>query len=218
MSLNPTKKARKKPPEPLFPYSDWIAIVMGVIILSRTDGMGHHLGHAGLFFLMLALIARPISFFWNHPLKHRRIIGIFAFATALAHAIYAFLHVLDGNLSTISNMTSRHQWGIWAGIISLMAITPAVITSFPSLQKKLGRRWRQIHLLSVPALTLAAFHTIVIGPHYMAYLPVNILNFWRISGIAIATLFVLLMRRRIFWSVLGFKKDRNVEPKSISEK
>jgi len=205
---NKTKKTKKNIVKPLFPHSDWISVVMGVIVLSKTDGMGHHLGHAGILFLMLALIARPISFFWNQPLKYRRTIGIFAFATALAHAIYALFHVLDGNLVTIFTMTPKHQLGIWAGIISFAAITPAAVTSFPSLQKKLGKRWRQIHLLTVPAVALATFHTVLVGPHYMAmaHVQIEVIDYLRTYGIAILTILVLFMRKRIFWSVLRLKK------------
>ncbi len=201
-----TKRVKKSPVKPLFPYSDWISIVLGIVVLSKTDGMGHHLGHAGIFFLMLALIARPISFLWSQPLKYRRTIGVFAFATAIAHAIYAFTNVLDGSSVTILAMTLRDRWGIWAGIISLAAITPAAVTSFPSLQKKLGKRWRQIHLLSVPAVALAGFHTVLIGPHYMAQFPMNILDYLRTYGIATSVLLVLLMRKRIFWSAIGLRK------------
>ena len=207
-NFKPTKKAKKKPvsAKPLFPFGDWITIITGVFLLSHTDGMGHHLGHASIFLLMLTLIARPISFLWNQPLKHRRTIGILVFATALAHTIYAFSHALDGNFATIFNMTSRHQWGVGAGIISLAAMTPAAITSFKFFQKKLGKKWRQIHLLTVPALAIACLHTILIGPHYLAQFNLDILDLSRTCGMAIATCTVLLMRRRIFWSILGFKK------------
>lgn len=205
-NVNNSDQVKKKRQQPLFPYGDWTTIVMSVFILSQIKGMGHHLGHAGIFFLMLALIARPIRFLWNQPLKHRRAIGIFAFAATLAHAIYAFGHVLNYDLGTILDMTSRHQWGIWAGIISFVVITPAAVTSFQFFQQKLGKKWRQIHLLTVPALALAVLHTVLIGPDYMAQFQIEILDYIRICGIIIMTLLVLLVRRRIFWSVLRVVK------------
>jgi DMSO/TMAO reductase YedYZ heme-binding membrane subunit len=202
------KTVKKKPNKPLFPNGDWITIIAGVIMLSQTKGMGHHLGHVGIFLVMLALIARPVGFLWKQPLQYRRTIGILAFAAALAHTIYATAHVLNSNLTTILDMTSRHQWGIWAGIISLAAMTPAAVTSFPLLQKKLGKKWRQIHLLTIPALGLATFHTVLIGPHYMAKLQIETLDYLRIYGITIMTLLVLLMRKQIFWSIVGLKKKK----------
>ena len=199
-----TKKAKKaKPEKPLFRYGDWVTVVFGVILFSRIDGMGHHLGHAGLFFLMLALIARPVRFLWDQLLKHRRTIGILAFAATLSHAIYATGHVLDSNLGTIWSMSPKHQWGMWAGILALAAMTPAAITSFRRFQQQLGKKWRQIHLLTVPALALAVLHTVLIGPHYMGETTLQIIDHLRIYGILLVGVLVFLMRRPIFWSVLG---------------
>jgi DMSO/TMAO reductase YedYZ heme-binding membrane subunit len=63
-------------------------------------------------------------------------------------------------------MLPMHQLGMAAGIVALVLMTPAALTSFDRLQKSLGQRWRQIHLLSVPALILCAIHTVLIGSHY----------------------------------------------------
>lgn len=200
------KRSNQYQNKALFPYGDWLTVVLGVIILSKTDGMGHHLGHGSLFFLMLALIARPISFLWNQPLKYRRTIGILSFATALAHSIYAYSHILNNDLAKILTMSPGHQWGMWAGIISLAAITPAAMTSFQYLQKKLGKRWRQIHLLTVPALAFAVLHVVLIGPHYLGKVPVTVLNYGCTYGIITIAAIVFLIRKRSFWSILGFKK------------
>ena len=202
-------KAKQKRQQPLFPHGDWIALILGVTVLSQSEGMGHHLGHAGIFFLMLALIARPIRGLWQQPLKHRRAIGIFAFAATLAHAIYAFCHVLNYDPKIILDMTSRHKWGMVAGIIALTVITPAAVTSFRLFQQKLGKKWRQIHLLSVPALALAVLHTVLIGPHYMAQFQIEITDHLRTYAIVIVTLLVFLVRRKMFWSVLRFLKIIN---------
>lgn len=200
------KKVKKKQEKPLFQYGDWAMVIFGVIVLAQTDGMGHHLGHAGVLFLMLALIARPIRPWWDGPLKHRRAIGIFAFAATVAHAIYATNHVLGADLGMILAMSSVHQWGMWAGIISLAGMTPAAMTSFQFLQRKLGKRWRQIHLLTVPALGLAVLHTVLIGPHYMAEFKMEILDHLRTYAMILMSVLVLLMRRQIFLSV--FKSNK----------
>ena len=50
----------------------------------------------------------------------------------------------------------------------LMALmTPAAITSSDWMVTKLGKAWRYLHLLSVPALVLASVHTIAIGSNYL---------------------------------------------------
>ncbi|MGL5835615.1 MAG: response regulator [Waterburya sp.] len=209
-----SKKAKPKQQEkPLFNYGDWISIILAVVVLSQTKGMGHHLAHTGLFLLMLALIARPIRFWWDKPLKYRRTIGILAFAAALAHAIYATFYVLQGNADVLLAMTLKNQLGIGAGLISLAAMTPAAVTSFQHFQKKLGKRWRQIHLLTVPALALAVLHTVLIGPHYMAEFKMETLDYVRTVGVVVVWVLVFLIRRRIFWSTLGLNKLGKHKPK-----
>jgi len=192
------KKAKKpKPEKPLFPYGDWAVVLLGVIFLSRINGMGHHLGHAGLFLLMLALLARPIKGWWGQPLKHRRALGVFAFAATLAHAIYATKNVLDGDLLSMFTMSSMHLWGILTGIISLVLMAPAAATSFQSMQRKLGKNWRKIHLLTVPSLTIAVFHTVLIGPHYLANLNLGMIYQVRTYTVIAAGILVLLIRNKI---------------------
>jgi DNA-binding NarL/FixJ family response regulator/DMSO/TMAO reductase YedYZ heme-binding membrane subunit len=207
----PEKKKTIKPEQLLFKYGDWATVVLAVGVLSQLPGTGHHLGHAGLFFLMLALIARSIRFWWDTPMKHRRAIGIFAFAATLGHAIYASRHVLNYQISTIFSMSWQHQWGLWAGIISLAAMTPAAATSFKYWQQKLGKKWRTIHLWSVPALALAVLHTVMLGPHYLANLNFNPIDFLRSYGIICAGLLVLAMRRQFFWSMLNFTNKKQID-------
>ncbi|BAZ44113.1 conserved membrane protein [Chondrocystis sp. NIES-4102] len=218
------KAAKSKIQKPLFEYGDWITVLLAVAVLSQMNGMGHDLGHAGLFLLMLALIARPIRFFWDAPLKHRRAIGIFAFAATLGHAIYATINVLDADPGIVLAMSPKNQIGILAGVIALGIMTPAAITSFQSLQRKLGKTWRQIHLLTVPALALAVLHTVLVGPHYMLEFKMEFLDHIRTYCVVLVGVLVLLMRKQIFWSVLGLnklgksanKKPINQEAKSLN--
>ncbi len=133
------KAKAKKPPiqqKPLFQYGDWLTIIISVIFLSQVRGMGHHLAHAGLLFLMLSLIARPIKTYWSWPMKHRRAIGIFAFAAAVAHAFYATFKVLELDLAKMLALSNQSKWGIVIGILSLLAMTPAAVTSFQFFQRQ----------------------------------------------------------------------------------
>lgn len=192
--------------KPLFRYGDWMTVVLGIGILSQTEGMGHGLGHAGLFLLMLALIARPIRFWWDVPLKYRRTIGVLAFAAATGHTIYAIANILNNNPEVVLAMPAKNQFGVWAGVISLFIMTPAAVTSFKYFQKKLGTKWRQIHLWTIPAMALAVLHTILLGPHYLADSETQLLDHLHAFGVTAMGLLVLLMRRKIFWSRLGPNK------------
>lgn len=213
--ISKTKKPKQpKPEKPLFPYGDWAMVVSGIVVLSQINGMGHDLGHIGLFLLMLALIARPIKVWWDAPLKYRRGIGVIAFAAALAHVIYTTRVFLEGNLATISSMSAQHKWGMWAGIISLVIMALVAMTSFRFLQRKLGNAWRQIHLLShllsVPVMALAVLHTILVGPHYlMADAQVGAIDYFRTFCIIAVGLLIWLLRQRIVLSKLKLNNLEN---------
>lgn len=83
-------------------------------------------------------------------------------------------------------------------------MTPAALTSTNRLQTALGRNWRRLHLLTVPALGLAVIHTLALGSHYLGELSRNWENGGRSLLILLLTLTVFGLRWRI-------------SPKSISQ-
>jgi DMSO/TMAO reductase YedYZ heme-binding membrane subunit len=70
-------------------------------------------------------------------------------------------------------MITQHQISIWNGAIAIALMTPAALTSSDWMVKKLGKAWRYVHLLSVPALILASVHTIAIGSNYLGAMEWN---------------------------------------------
>ena len=52
-------------------------------------------------------------------------------------------------------------------LIAIALMAPAVLTSSDWMVNKLGKSWRYLHLLSVPALVIASVHTIAIGSNYL---------------------------------------------------
>ena len=125
--------------------------------------MVDYTGHGALILLMLALVARPLSRFWNVPLRYRRLIGVGAFVLAIAHTAHMLDHSLNWNPDAIAFMLPQLRLGLLLGIISLVLMLPAAVTSSDRLQKSLGKYWRKIHLLTVPSLILAVCHTGIVG-------------------------------------------------------
>ncbi|RAM52496.1 MAG: sulfite exporter TauE/SafE family protein [Hapalosiphonaceae cyanobacterium JJU2] len=184
----------------LFRLGGWVTLTIGVLTLLRTgDTMADYTGHAALILLMLALVARPISNLWVTPLRYRRALGVGAFVLAVVHAVHMMEHSLQWNIDAFWFLPPDFQWGMAAGAVALVLMTPAALTSFDSLQKSLGKRWRQIHLLSLPALLLSTIHTVMIGSHYLENKFTTIL-------LGIITLTVLLVRTKFFWSILSLEK------------
>jgi hypothetical protein len=189
----------------LFRLGGWITIAIGAITLLRTgDTMNDYTGHASLFCLMLALIARPIGRLWAAPLQYRRALGVGAFVLALAHTTHMMAHTLDWNFEAFAFLLPMHQVSLVLGFVAIVLMTPLALTSCDRLQKLLGTRWRQIHLLGIPATILSAVHAILIGSHYLG--SVSGSNQLYAILLGVATLGVLLVRSRWFWSVLSLEK------------
>jgi uncharacterized protein len=190
----------------LFRLGGWITLAIGVLTLLRTDAMVDTTGHGALVLLTIALAARPISRFWPQPLRYRRVLGIGAYILALAHTGCMLDHSLQWRVEAIAFMLPQHRIGMEMGIAALVLLTPAALTSFDSLQRKLGDRWRYIHLLAVPAFMLTAGHTVLIGSHYLGGLSSTWQNQLWTGGLIAIALIVLLMRIRLVWKLLSLEQ------------
>ena len=157
----------------LFRLGSWLTLAIGILLLLRNDDMVDYTGHGALLLLMIALVARPLSKFWVQPLKYRRAIGVGAYILAIVHTSQMIDHTFRWNLDAFNFMLPVHQGAIACGVAALIAMTPAAFTSFNTLQNRLGKYWRFLHLLTVPALILATIHTIFIGSHYWGSLQVT---------------------------------------------
>lgn len=190
----------------LFRMGGWVTVAIGILTLLRTDEMVDFTGHAALLCLMLALLARPVSKFLPQLLRYRRALGVGAFVLAVAHTFHMLDHTLQWNFDAVSFMLPQHQLGMAAGILSLLLMVPAAVTSVDRIQNFLGKLWRMLHLLSVPAFLLCAVHAAFIGSHYLGGFEWTAVNQLRALLLGIIALGVLLVRSRLFWSVLSLKK------------
>ncbi|MBW4551599.1 MAG: sulfite exporter TauE/SafE family protein [Aphanocapsa sp. GSE-SYN-MK-11-07L] len=190
----------------LFRLGGWITITIGVLTLLRTDGMVDYTGHAALILLVLALIGRPISHLWPQPLQYRRALGVGAFVLAIAHTGHMLDHTLQWQIGAIAYLLPQHQVGMGAGFLALILLIPAALTSFDRLQQRLGDRWRQIHLLAVPAFLLAVMHTVLIGSRYLGGLNWTWQHQLWTGGLVGTAIAVLLARSGLVWSILCLSK------------
>ncbi len=191
----------------LFKLGGWITLTIGFLTLFRGDGIIDYMGHGSLFLLILALIARPISGLWSTPLEYRRIIGLGAYILAVAHTGHVLAHSLNWNLEVVAFMLPIHKMGFFTGVVALLLMSPAAFTSTDGLQKVLGKSWRRIHLLSVPAFILAVIHAIGIGSTYLGELNGGRENLVKAIAIACMALVVLVLRSNWVCSILTPKNE-----------
>ncbi|MEO0928999.1 MAG: ferric reductase-like transmembrane domain-containing protein, partial [Cyanobacteria bacterium J06643_13] len=148
----------------------------------------------------------PLSRFWAVPLQYRRAIGVGAFVLALAHTAHMLDHSLNWNPEAIAFMLPQMRLGMVLGIIALVLMLPAALTSSDRLQQRLGKHWRKIHLLTVPSAILVIGHTVLLGSNYLGNLQLSLDNKLRVGLIIFLGSLILLLRFAWFWKIIGQEK------------
>lgn len=143
-----------------------VLLIAGVFGLAdRTLGpnpvreMLHVTGKTALNLLMITLLLAPLrqAIGWVALMRPRRLLGLAAFTYALLHfLIYAVLE-LELDFSDLAREIVRRPF-IIVGSIALLALIPLAITSSDRMMRKLGRRWRTLHLLIYPITALGIWH------------------------------------------------------------
>lgn len=140
------------------------------LLMARAAGYGdlganpvqevlHTLGKTGLNLLLITLAITPIrkETGLNWLVGLRRTLGLWAFAYLLLHATtYA---VLDQGLawrSLLVDVTQRPY--ITLGFLGLVLMVPLAITSTNAMQRRLGRKWSQLHRLVYLIAVLGVVH------------------------------------------------------------
>ena len=190
----------------LFRMGGWVTLTIGILTLLRTDEMVDYTGYAALFCLMAALIARPISCLWSLPLRYRRALGVGAYVLSLAHTGHMLDHTFEWDLQGLAFMLPLQQAGLWAGLVAVGLMTPLALTSFDVLVRALGRYWRLLHLLSLPALILCVTHVVLNGSNYLGAIEWTATNQLLSGLLGAVTLVILFSRCHWVWSLVGLSK------------
>lgn len=120
----------------------------------------HFLGRWCLRFLIATLAVTPLRELlgWGWLARHRRTLGLFAFAYATLHWFtYALLDVqLDWN-DLKKDLAERPF--IMIGMAGLLLLLPLAVTSSAAAIRRLGgQRWRRLHRLIYVAAVLGVIH------------------------------------------------------------
>lgn len=125
----------------------------------------HAYGEWTLRLLLATLAITPIRRIagWNWLAKHRRTLGLFAFAYGLLHlSVWALLDVqliiddLVGWDVVWTDLTKRPF--ITIGMLALLLMLPLALTSSKRMIARLGRRWQSLHRLVYLVAALGLVH------------------------------------------------------------
>ena len=114
--------------------------------------------------IILALAITPLARLYpgngavRWLLRHRRAIGVAAFAYALLHLVF---YVLD--METLANMLAElGAPAIWTGWLAFLCLlVPALISNDASM-RMLGAAWKRVQRLAYPAAILTLAHWFLI--------------------------------------------------------
>lgn len=123
------------------------------------EELTHRLGAWGLRTLLLTLAISSLARLAGRPwlIRFRRMAGLWAFAYVVLHfASYAVLLAGFDPAAVIADLAERPY--ITAGFLALALLCPLAVTSTRGWQRRLGRRWRQLHRLVYPAAAAAWIH------------------------------------------------------------
>ncbi len=120
----------------------------------------HFLGQWTLRFLIFTLAVTPLRqiFKWNWLAKHRRTLGLFAFAYGLMHwLVYILLDVQLDVDELVTDVIKRPY--ILIGSLGLLLMLPLAVTSTKKMIARLGgKRWNRLHKLVYVTALLGVIH------------------------------------------------------------
>jgi sulfoxide reductase heme-binding subunit YedZ len=116
-------------------------------------------GQWTLNFLMITLCMTPLrdltrSTLW---LRFRRMFGLFAFFYVLLHFSVYLLLDQSGKLGALWQDIVKRPY-ITIGMLGLLLLIPLAVTSTVKAQRRLGRRWTQLHRLVYVVAMLGVWH------------------------------------------------------------
>jgi methionine sulfoxide reductase heme-binding subunit len=132
---------------------------VGGYIANPSSEILHTVGRTGINLLLITLAVTPVRILTglNWLVRLRRLLGLFSF-------FYLSLH-----LAAFIWLDLRFRWGIIGqeivkrpyltiGMLALLLMIPLAVTSTRGMQRRLGRRWTQLHRLIYPIGILGVWH------------------------------------------------------------
>jgi methionine sulfoxide reductase heme-binding subunit len=139
----------------------WIlaAVVRGDLTANPIQAVEQGTGRTALVLLMISLACTPANllFSWRWALRHRRTLGLYAFAYASAHLLVLVGVDYEFDLRLLrADLTGKPF--IWVGAAALLFLAALAATSFPAWKKRMGKSWKRLHRMAYLAVLLVVVH------------------------------------------------------------
>lgn len=112
-----------------------------------------------LRFLLITLAITPLRRLtgWNRIIRHRRMLGLFAFFYATLHVLTYLVFDLSLAFGELLADVAKRPF-ITLGFVAFVAMVPPAATSTRAAIRRLGRRWQTLHRLVYVSAVFAALH------------------------------------------------------------
>nr|BBJ02914.1 hypothetical protein YBY_07620 [Marinobacter nauticus] len=132
-------------------------VVLGRIGPDPGQEITERLGIAAFQLLLVTLLITPLKKLtgWNGWLRHRRMLGLFAFFYAVLH-VFAFLQLILGWGDLWATFTRRPY--IVLGAVAFLLMVPLALTSTKAMMRRTGRHWKPLHRLIYVSVVFAWLH------------------------------------------------------------
>lgn len=181
----------------------WVLYLLGslypvwLLYLGMTGGLGadpvkaleHELGERALQLLILGLAVTPLRRFVGvNLIRFRRALGLLTFTYVALHLLVWLLLDVQIVSQILADIAKRPY--ITIGMAGFVLMVPLALTSNNVSVKRLGRKWKRLHLLTYPAVFLG-------GLHY-----VMLVKGFQIEPLIYLTVIVVLLALRLFGFVV----------------
>ena len=142
-------------------WAGGLTMLMGLLLVVRTDRMVDVTGYGSLVLLGLALLARPLQRVWGGLRPLRRELGVGAFVLAVIHALHMVAHSLQWDALAILFLPPIQFWGTMLGLGAVGLMLPLAVTSTEGWVRRLGAGWQRLHRWVSVIWFLAAGHVVL---------------------------------------------------------
>lgn len=139
----------------------WLAVrvLQSRLGANPVEFLEHYAGDWSLRLLLATLAMTPLrrATGWSEPVRVRRVLGLWAFFWICLHFAIYLTFDLEGSPAALADDLVKRSY-ITIGFAAWLLLLPLAITSTQGWQRRLKRRWAQLHRLIYAAALLGVLH------------------------------------------------------------